>query len=114
MSGHTPGPWTIRWGTNVGAVRSGAEWAIVAACGGFATNTDKGQHHDENESNTRLIAAAPELLAALKECADELEEWVAHHYGDDVHPALERKVYRDMEPVRIARAAIAKAEGGAA
>lgn len=56
-----------------------------------------------------------DLLAALKECADDLEAWVRerHGYGDDIHPAMQRRYERDMEPVRTARAAIAKAEGGA-
>jgi hypothetical protein len=67
MSGHTPGPWTIKYETNVGAARSGCDWAVVAATGAFSTNTDSGEHDTENKANARLIAAAPELLAALEE-----------------------------------------------
>ena len=48
----------------------------------------------EQEANVRLIAAAPDLLEALKECA----------------PALARFGY-DSESVRKAYDAIAKAEG---
>jgi hypothetical protein len=52
---HTPGPWAAP-GTD------GGEWVIC--------HTDKGGKrrtlaHAYNEQNARLIAAAPELLAAL-------------------------------------------------
>lgn len=58
MSKHTPGPW------EVGPQHHGqvAVWqsdfpAVVATCG----------RQDDAEANARLIAAAPDLLAALKE-----------------------------------------------
>jgi hypothetical protein len=54
------------------------------------------------------------LREALKECSDELAEWVQEHYrGHDPsappHPADKRRYDRDMEPVVRARALLAAA-----
>jgi len=65
MSKHTPGPWTIKWYTNVFGNRQdiGCEGSI-AACGGMDSNrVDCGP---ESRANARLIAAAPELLDSCK------------------------------------------------
>lgn len=53
-------------------------------------------HDDENEANARLIAAAPDLLEALK----RMRRWAE---ADQVN-------YTGDHPVAVARAAIAKAE----
>lgn len=50
------------------------------------------------DANLRLIAAAPDLLAALR----EIETWLLHSHERSAQAAL-----------RLARAAIARAEGGA-
>jgi hypothetical protein len=58
----------------------------------------------EREANTDLIAAAPELLAALRDCITEPE-------SAGMQNGLGR-MKRRLEAVNtIARAAIAKAEG---
>ena len=63
---HTPGPWTIRHGTNVFAVRRdvGHESSVANTGGFFNNKTDVGP---ENEANARLVAAAPDLFAACRE-----------------------------------------------
>jgi hypothetical protein len=85
MSKHTPGPWEARdfsgdqyviWGPEFG----GGRHALIATCTG-----------PNLEANARLIAAAPEMLAALKRAYGFLE-----------------KGSRAYEQVR---AAISKAEG---
>ncbi len=81
---HTPGPWTA---TQWDDVRNGSN--------GF----DVGGHPDYN---ARLIAAAPELLKALESICS-----VAVNAEPDDPNRIEQ-VYQ------IARAAIAKATGGAA
>jgi hypothetical protein len=59
-----------------------------------------------------LKGAVPEregvgLRALLTECADELAEWVEHHYAATKdHPSEARRYERDMEPVRRARATL--------
>ena len=67
MSAHTPGPWLIQ---------RGDEWAdgIVTLHGHnedgtpmYWTVASYNRRRDEAEANARLIAAAPELLEALKE-----------------------------------------------
>jgi hypothetical protein len=75
---HTPGPWTIQSHENrlyVGPVEIGGE-------------------EDEDLANACLIAAAPDLLAALRKAAD--------YMGEMYHPA---------DVLEEARAAIAKATG---
>lgn len=52
-----------------------------------------------------LFAAAPDLLEALRECADELEAEIEARRGGE----LPRRIERDLETVRKARAAITKA-----
>ena len=56
----------------------------------------------EVEANARLIAAAPELLEALEAVLPDLEHYVATH-----GPGPDKRL-------AVARAAIAKATGGAA
>ena len=45
------------------------------------------------------------LLVALKDCADDLESEINARYNgpSQVHPALQRRYERDMEPVVVAR-----------
>jgi len=69
----------------------------------IATVND-GWDNTEDEANARLIAAAPELLAALKECVPWLES-MPLATGDQ---PLRNKAARDLYN---AQAAIAKAEG---
>lgn len=67
---HTPGPWSCDYGDFAAYCQTGAEVCEVT----------KGNHDDgtripdeEMEANLRLVAAAPELLAALKEAYDALD-----------------------------------------
>jgi hypothetical protein len=57
----------------------------------------------ENMANARLIAAAPDMLEALKECAEYIET--------DAHPNFYREETVDLIYSK-ALEAIAKAEGG--
>jgi hypothetical protein len=126
---HTPGPWIFRqWGltdevleqmtkaginpvrmlTNSGAAAVTADDVQVATVNS-QTPFKKGQGHlvdcPVRDANARLIAAAPELLEALK----ELYAANTDTFNDED--------YDKIEPDSLlgkARAAIAKAEGGAA
>lgn len=58
MNAHTPGPWHIGDGTRI----IGANSQRVSVC--------DDNHATPGLANARLIAAAPDLLAALKAIAD--------------------------------------------
>lgn len=85
MSAHTPGPWDLDEG-DLRTVYDLETSDIIAE-----VDVDAG------EKAARLIAAAPETIAALKALLDATER---HVFGDEC------KAERDA-----ARAAIAKAEG---
>lgn len=90
---HTPGPWIVDPDD-----RNGMEWNIHIVL------ADKPHHRicfmasdGPNKENARLIAAAPDMLAALRAVADS---------------DLRCEVGVDHEcPLDLVRAAIAKAEG---
>ncbi|MFN7882944.1 MAG: hypothetical protein ACK5PF_08010 [bacterium] len=91
MSGgkHTPGPWS--------AQTNGAQWVVHAGRKQRVASVHTGLVGQE--ANARLIAAAPDLLAAgrlLLRACDEGDADMA------------------MDGYDLLRAAIAKAEGGAA
>jgi hypothetical protein len=94
MSEHTHGPWTIlpRPGTDVihimGESVPGAMLTTIAQMSAGTILSES------LEANARLIAAAPELLAALEALLDD------GHIGDGNRPAT-----------RQALAALAKARG---
>ena len=58
MSKHTPGPWT--------ADRTHDDVVMVDAGSGSAICDVYGDYSGEREANAALIAAAPEMLAALR------------------------------------------------
>ena len=102
---HTPGPWDF-----VGHDAGGSGYHLVEIGANHPSNTPAlalvtapaGRPDSEAEANARLIAAAPELLAAL-ECILKRYESA----GVQCYPEARREVI-------AARAAIAKATGGAA
>lgn len=109
---HTPGPWDVRQESVC------PEWSIVVATGGrIVANVNSETGPDipplvstkmPREANARLIAAAPEMLEALREVVTE-DGANCLAYGTDT-PAFRRRIAAINT---IARAAIAKAEGGA-
>lgn len=96
---HTPGPWQITKDTTRGEfvtytkVRDGHDGVIAVM-------------HINEDANARLIAAAPELLAALEAITKAYVELVESDY------APRWNAENDSEVIS-ARAAIAKAKGGA-
>ena len=60
MSGHTPGPWTIRKIFN-------RHWEILNSAGYWIGRA-------RGEENAHLIAAAPDLLAALIDVRDNARD----------------------------------------
>ena len=90
---HTPGPYHISHDEDGGTTIRDDDDLIMAGVYGFAAPDREGQE----EANGTLLAAAPELLAALKAMLPE--SWEPADYLNN------RKRVMDL-----ARAAIAKAE----
>lgn len=95
MSKHAPGPWSINETHCV--IYDRDEKYVGQAFKIWLNNKERDE--ERALANARLIAAAPELLEALKVCSAELFAQCADHP-------------RAMLLVEEARAAIAKAEGG--
>lgn len=104
---HTAGPWRVDTGPK-------SRGRVISVCKGFPQKPvaqATGQETvDEREANARLIAAAPDLLEALKLCIKELRA-VRHGSVGGVPNDIALLI---PERIDVAEAAIAKAEGGAA
>lgn len=123
MSKHTPGPWAIEALRYEGArIVAGPTYDKSSRPVGWVAADDTMEEastgrirevmSDEANANARLIAAAPELLEALRGLlrdgiALDLNESRRWHYNGD------RRIenFRDSCPMCLGRAAIAKAEG---
>lgn len=111
---HTPGPWVIH-GLNstsdingpVNPVRVAKFWPgpgayeVVADCSHAVTGSASG------EANARLIAAAPEMIEALKSAERVLQAQVRCEFNAGAPPT---GTYHHTKLLEI-QAAIAKAEG---
>jgi len=98
---HTPGSWAVT-GTSVHSqARNGQNWI----CQG-PNDSPAAPPLAEREANARLIAAAPDLLAALRELIEHSYSPMSGDPATDV--PLQRK---HNAALAGARAAIAKAEG---
>ncbi len=103
MSDHTPGPWEVV-DSQPRPLRvdgpSGRPIALIVDTPGA----------DVDRANARLIAATPEMLAALRAFVEAADAWAREEagaetfYGGTFDGAPET-------PYRLARDAIAKAEG---
>lgn len=112
MSRHTPGPWRIgnHRGFNadhIQAVRDPDEEKSICNVYGIYLHSTVGDVANEPRcaeglANARLIAAAPDLLAALKQVRGKIDKEIRRGGG----------IFADAE-LRYIDAAIAKAEGGA-
>ncbi len=96
---HTPGSWTATRiiSTTCGFIVSDSRGSVVARVQKIGVPKD-GNFELPCEENANLIAAAPDLLAALKSIAIAMDDEVLVH--DD-----------QREAMRAATAAIAKATG---
>ena len=87
MSGHTPGPWTLNEFT---ACIKGPDSAILAMiCNTTGDDAGKGPK-PVSEANARLIAAAPELLAALKRAVDIFDELGEDKVRDSLQAVIDK------------------------
>lgn len=104
MSKHTPGPWVInhrRLGWELAGyvpIDGVNHSALAHVVWVMQEDDDAGRHSPECEANARLIAAAPDLLAALWAMS------TSFHAVEYMEPHM-------REAAQMARAAIAKATG---
>lgn len=109
MSAHTPGPWAIRTDLNftpggsnvIVAPADGGNSVVVAECWTVGPYTGSAVNEPEGLANAHLIAAAPEMLAALKD---------AYAYIN-LKGSGQRPVQDIGEVLDVLGSAIAKAEG---
>lgn len=103
MSKHTPGPWEVERseGGYEQAWVKGSKRIIVTVHGRTRTSNVFTRLNDEDLANARLIAAAPEMLEALK--LIRKRQFLVERTADAVH--LPADVAAAVE------AAIVKAEG---
>lgn len=125
MAEHTPGPWTVT--PEKGRAPSQAALLIYAPTGrgsiarmfyGLAQICgvrSLGPSLELTKANARLIAAAPDLLAALKPLAAIAQTWTDRldDCPDDGHIWSGHRFGYTGGQLRAALAAIAKAEGAA-
>jgi len=105
QAAHTPGPWSIGSDIHDDRIGIGSKHGVVV----FAPFI---KHADmlagvQGIDNARLIAAAPDMLEALIECANRLR------YDGDLHAQQGLETRRDASwgAMRMAEDAIAKATG---
>lgn len=98
MSKHTPGPWALRkeWSDSEAALEVWPSGEVCKAPYKPSAICLVDECRDAAEANAQLIAAAPEMLAALK--------WAARFINTEAH---------DPQLMETVDAAIAKAEGRA-
>lgn len=105
---YTPGPWHVHtisktdgefliYTGDVGSAPDAHDAAVATVAGGLGWNDTDGRCM-ESEANARLIAAAPKLLAALRDCLS----WLTSYPGGGP--------LRPDGPYEKARAALAEAE----
>jgi hypothetical protein len=106
MSKHTPGPWAISSGDFILQNHAAVDAPKHGALALVVWKMEDDGRSPECEANARLIAAAPDLLEALK----GLDE----AYCRAGSPLSRDERHEDRMRLIAARAAIYKATGGAA
>lgn len=101
---HTPGLWAIQEykGSSAPTIFQHETCEPVAEVSNVGEDSDGSRDKDEELANARLIAAAPELLAAIQDMLNRVE-W-AQRPGQSVQAGI-------LAGAEKLREAIAKAEG---
>ena len=99
MSKHTPGPWTHEGYGGITGTENGRKYNV--ACVYLRIPAGR------QEANARLIAAAPDLL-------DALEGIIGYFDSENSVSVSQATIKASSDEIKAARAAIAKATGGAA
>ncbi len=106
----TPGPWSLHPISSTAVI--GAAGYVVAACGGYSSNSrDSGELLSELSANAKLIAAAnPQTMQALLDVVDAAERLMRPGGIIPINPA---SIYDTSEimALRSALDAIKRMEG---
>lgn len=114
MSKHTSGPW--KWSDEYTHPCGKPAWTLLGRHGLYGILTcDQGSAPQDlsDEANARLIAAAPELLAALEECLSALNFIVEQGGGPHCEHEGGTCFCKENNAISSALDAIAKATGEA-
>ncbi|WP_238908144.1 hypothetical protein [Achromobacter ruhlandii] len=103
---HTPGPWSTHLVDSTVVVIPRRPFPQQISTLGHSEVAD-----EEDYANARLIAAAPELLAALEDCQTALEWAIEQGGGPDCEHEAGVCFCNENNALNYARAAIAKAKG---
>lgn len=124
---HTPGPWEASQGSNRGNIGIKARGAAELFRVAYVPVLPMDDLPEEAQANARLIAAAPELLAACRAALETGVHAIGCAYSAHMKPRLKKEAGpgRDRETARLEAsappcschigllgAAIAKATGG--
>jgi hypothetical protein len=117
MASPTPGPWFVgrmyEGSRTVAILRDWKGPNVALAVHGPQNWIHAADATEHIEANAHLIAAAPELLAALKRAVDTIHAWhdMTGNLSED-DKATAWRIYRTHAPeMKAINAAIAKAEG---
>ena len=116
---HTPGPWVAECdpsnnNSEIATIAWVADWCVGIPTPGYPGGNYRDTEYGLAEADARLIAAAPDLLKALRSVIDALESREDVYDGSDGEPRPNEAMSLLSEFGDVARAAIAKATGDAA
>ena len=100
---HTPGPW---WKMRRESLHMGMTTIYVGNHAEMVATIPQGHSLRRANHNARLIAAAPDLLAALEETTDTLESLC-----NDLEMLAGGMALENLQAIKQGKAAIAKARG---
>jgi hypothetical protein len=106
MAQHTTGPWDVATGHGWNYAMVGPADADHYVAAVYGLTKDESNDREVQEANARLIAAAPDLLAALTELQDALASMTKMAYSG---PQGTTRQFGEAR--KAAAAAIAKATG---
>ncbi len=98
MSNYAPGPWVVQ-GIEVLANHAGESFRVATVHGDHEPNWNGRMHIAALQANARLIAAAPDMYATLRDVVALLNDPDADQFSAD---AVERKILDILSKVEAA------------
>lgn len=113
MSKYTPGPWNIFVGPADLGIYACDQTEDTEHVPQIATVHDKGFSEATATANANVLAAAPEMLEALKDLMELINSgYLIRNIDDDGKPDWALRQVKPVMMLNKAAAAIAKADGG--